>query len=162
MPPIDEAGAPLRDEDCLTLVPRRECGAWGRSFHDGRLTRQAAWCYFGNTFLHGRTMTSATTIKLPEDLKQRIAPLAEAAGKTAHAWMVEALERQAAMAEAREAFLRDAEASAAEVDAGGALYAAEDVAAYLLSRAAGKAAARPRRAGKSAKATTPASARRRR
>lgn len=109
-----------------------------------------------------RTMTSATTIKLPDELKQRIAPLAEAAGKTAHAWMVEALERQAAMAEAREAFLRDAEASAAEVDAGGALYAAEDVAAYLLSRAAGKAAARPRRVRKAATATTPFRASRRR
>jgi predicted transcriptional regulator len=107
-------------------------------------------------------MTSATTIKLPEDLKQRIAPLAEAAGKTAHAWMVEALERQAAMAEAREAFLRDAEESAAEVDAGGPLYAADDVAAYLLSRAAGRPAARPRRVRKSATAVTPASARRRR
>jgi predicted transcriptional regulator len=110
-------------------------------------------------------MTSATTIKLPEDLKQRIAPLAESAGKTAHAWMVEALERQAAMAEAREAFLRDAEASAAEVDAGGALFAAEDVAAYLLSRAAGKAATRPRRVrknGKGAATATPAGARRRR
>ncbi len=95
-------------------------------------------------------MTSATTtIKLPDDLKQRIAPLAEAAGKTAHAWMVEALERQATMAEAREAFLQDAEASAAEIDAGGALYAAEDVAAYLLSRAAGKAPARPKRCARS-------------
>jgi predicted transcriptional regulator len=107
-------------------------------------------------------MTTSTTIKLPEDLKQRIAPLAEAAGTTAHAWMVEALERQAAMAEAREAFLGDAEASAVEVDAGGALYAAEDVAAYLLSRAAGKAAARPRRVRKSATATKPTGARRRR
>jgi predicted transcriptional regulator len=107
-------------------------------------------------------MTSATTIKLPDELKQRIAPLAEAAGKTAHAWMVEALERQAAMAEARETFLRDAEASAAELDAGGALYAAEDVAAYLLSRAAGKAAARPRPVRKVATAKAPASSRRRR
>lgn len=107
-------------------------------------------------------MTTATTIKLPEDLRQRIAPLAEAAGKTPHAWMVEALERQAAMAEAREAFLRDAEASAAEVDAGGALYAAEDVAAYLLTRGAGKAATRPRRVTRSAAGTAPARASRRR
>jgi len=107
-------------------------------------------------------MTSATTIKLPDELKQRIAPLAEAAGKTAHAWMVEALERQAAMAEARETFLRDAEVSAAEIDAGGALYAAEDVAAYLLSRAAGKAPARPRPVRKVATAKAPASSRRRR
>jgi predicted transcriptional regulator len=107
-------------------------------------------------------MTSATTtIKLPDDLKQRIAPLAEAAGKTAHAWMVEALERQAAMAEAREAFLQEAEASAAEIDAGGALFAAEDVAAYLLSRAAGKAPARPKRVRRVVTATTSARARRR-
>ncbi|MFN9679348.1 MAG: CopG family ribbon-helix-helix protein [Betaproteobacteria bacterium] len=111
---------------------------------------------------------TTTTIKLPADLKPRIAPLAEAAGKTAHAWMVEALERQAALAEAREAFLREARASAAEIDAGGALYSAQDVAAYLLSRAAGKAAARPRRVGKSGKsgksaaAATPPGARRRR
>jgi predicted transcriptional regulator len=107
-------------------------------------------------------MTSATTIKLPEELKQRIAPLAAAAGKTAHAWMIEALERQAAMAEAREAFLQDAEASAAEVDAGGALYAAEEVATYLLARAAGRVAARPRRVRKGATAATPARAHRRR
>jgi len=83
-------------------------------------------------------MTTPTTIKLPDALKERIAPLADAAGKTAHAWMVEALERQADLAEAREAFIRDAEASAAEVDAGGTLYAAEDVASYLFARAAGK------------------------
>lgn len=83
-------------------------------------------------------MTSPTTIKLTAALRERITPLAEAAGKTAHAWMVEALERQAAMAEARESFLADAEVSAAELDAGGALYAAEDVAAYLLARSTGK------------------------
>ena len=83
-------------------------------------------------------MNNPTTIKLPEALKERIAPLAEAAGKTAHAWMLEALERQADLAEAREAFISDAEAAAADIDAGGALYAAEDVAAYLLGRAAGK------------------------
>lgn len=106
--------------------------------------------------------SATTTIKLPDELKRRIAPLAEAVGKTAHAWMVEALERQAALAEAREAFLKDAEDSAAEVDAGGALYAAEDVAAYLLSRAAGKATARPRRVRKGTTASEPARTTRRR
>jgi predicted DNA-binding protein len=33
-----------------------------------------------------------TTLKLPESLKSRIAPLAETAGRTAHAWMVNVLE----------------------------------------------------------------------
>ena len=89
-------------------------------------------------------MPSTTTLKLPEPLKARIAPLAEAAGKTPHAWMIDALEAQAALAEMREAFIAEAQASAAEVDAGGPLYAAEDVHAYILARATGKAARRPR------------------
>ena len=77
-----------------------------------------------------------TTIKLSEHLNQRIAPLAEAAGQTPHAWMLGALEQQAALAEMREQFIADAKASAADVDRGGALYAAEDVHAYLRARAA--------------------------
>ena len=88
--------------------------------------------------------TSTTTLKLPGPLKARIAPLAEAAGKTPHAWMIDALEAQAALAEMREAFIAEGEASAAEVDAGGPLYAAEDVHAYIVARAAGKPARRPR------------------
>lgn len=88
-------------------------------------------------------MAATTTLKLPEPLKARIAPLAEAAGKTPHAWMVEALEAQAALAEMRESFIAEAEASAAEVDAGGPLYAAEDVHAYIVARASGKTTRRP-------------------
>jgi len=83
-------------------------------------------------------MSTPNRIKLPGALKERIAPLADAAGKTPHAWMVEALERQVEFAEARESFIRDAEASAAEVDAGGDLYAAKSVVSYLNARAAGK------------------------
>ncbi|MET0681541.1 MAG: CopG family transcriptional regulator [Burkholderiales bacterium] len=89
-------------------------------------------------------MTATTTLKLPDPLKARIGPLAEAAGKTPHAWMVDALEAQVALAEMRQAFIAEAEASAAEVDAGGPLYAAEDVHAYIVARAAGKAAPRPK------------------
>ena len=87
--------------------------------------------------------TTTTTLKLPDDLKTRIAPLAEAVGKTPHAWMVEALEAQAALAEMRELFIADAQASAAEVDAGGPLYAAEDVHAYIVARASGRPARKP-------------------
>jgi predicted transcriptional regulator len=97
-------------------------------------------------------MSSRTTLKLPNSLKARIAPLAEAERKTPHAWMVDALEAQAALAETREAFIAEAEASAAEVDAGGPVYAAKEVHGYILARAAGKTAPRPkpvRRAGRS-------------
>lgn len=89
-------------------------------------------------------MAATTTLKLPEELKTRIAPLAKSAAKTPHAWMVEALEAQARLAEMRQSFINDALVSAAEVDAGGALYAMEDVHSYILARASGKTAERPK------------------
>jgi predicted transcriptional regulator len=89
-------------------------------------------------------MTATTTLKLPALLKARIAPLAEAAGKTPHAWMVEALEARAALVEMREAFIDEAEASAVDIDAGAPLYAAEDVHAYILARARNEPARRPK------------------
>jgi len=46
-------------------------------------------------------MSASTTLKLPEKLKRRITTLAKAAGKTPHAFMVDALETQAALAERR-------------------------------------------------------------
>jgi hypothetical protein len=48
------------------------------------------------------------------------------------------------LAEMREAFVAEAEASAADIDAGGPLYAAEDVQAYIVARAAGKRAPKPK------------------
>jgi len=42
------------------------------------------------------------------------------------------------LSERREAFLAEALASAAETDAGGPLYAMEDVHAYIRARAAGR------------------------
>ena len=65
-------------------------------------------------------------------------------GKFAEAAQKAALEAQVALAEMREAFIAEAEASAAEVDAGGPLYAAEDVHAYIVARAAGRTASRPK------------------
>lgn len=89
-------------------------------------------------------MAATTTLKLSDELKLRIASVAEASGRTPHAFMVEALDAQARLAEMRQAFINDALASAAEVDAGGALYAMQDVHAYILARATGKAAKRPK------------------
>lgn len=89
-------------------------------------------------------MAATTTLKLPEELKVRIASAAQATGKSAHAFMIEALEAQAHLAEMRQSFINDAIASAAEVDAGGALYAMEDVQEYILARTAGKPAKRPK------------------
>lgn len=89
-------------------------------------------------------MATTTTLKLPESLKKRITPLAEAAGKTPHAWMVEALETHATLAEKRKSFVADAVAAEKEVKKTGLVFRAEDVHRYIRARAAGKKPARPK------------------
>ncbi len=66
------------------------------------------------------------------------------AAKTPHAWMIEALEAQARLTETRLPFVNDALTSAAEVDAGGVLYAMQDVHEYIIKKAAGKPAKHPK------------------
>lgn len=61
--------------------------------------------------------TTDTGSVAPADLKARIAPMAESEGKTPHAWMVDALRAQVALADLRQAFVDDARRSASEVDA---------------------------------------------
>ena len=89
-------------------------------------------------------MPASATLKLPENLKKRIAPLASSAGKTPHAWMVEALEMQAALAEKRKMFVAAAVAAEKEVEKTGLVYDADDVFAYLKDKLAGKKPKRPR------------------
>lgn len=89
-------------------------------------------------------MATTTSLKLPEDLKLRISSIAQLTGKAPHAFMIEALENQARLAEMRQSFLYDAIASADDVDSGGALYAMEDVHKYLTARTTGKAVKRPK------------------
>lgn len=84
-----------------------------------------------------------TTLKLTDDLKARIAPLAAAEGVSAHAWMVSALSIQAELAERRQSFLQDALAAAEEVDSGGDVFAADDVHSYLRAKFARRASKRP-------------------
>ena len=89
-------------------------------------------------------MPVSTTLKLPEQLKKRLGPLAKSAGKTAHAWMIEALETQATLAEKRRGFIADARAAEKEVAKSGVAYRANDVHRFIRARAAGKKSARPK------------------
>ncbi len=61
-------------------------------------------------------MPVSTTLKLPEHLKKRVGPLAKSAGKTPHAWMIDALETQATLAADRGGFIDDARAAEKEVE----------------------------------------------
>jgi len=89
-------------------------------------------------------MASSTTLKLPEDLKARLASLAESEGKTPHAYMVEALQEKAARAERRREYLDAGTAALREYDRTGIAYAMEDVERYILGVAAGKKPSRPK------------------
>lgn len=86
---------------------------------------------------------SAASLKLPEGLKRRIARLAGAANKTAHACMVEALSQEAGRAELRERFAKDAAISEAETMRSGKAIPSAAAFDYLEARAEGKAVRRP-------------------
>jgi predicted transcriptional regulator len=87
---------------------------------------------------------SATTIRLPVVLKRRIASAARRAGKSPHAFMLEAISAETRRAEMRRKFIDDALAADAEMERTGRGYAWEDVKAYLEAKVAGKPVRRPR------------------
>ncbi len=75
--------------------------------------------------------TTTTTLKLPNDLKTRVARIAKKTGLTAHGFMIEAIERQTAREERVEAFAKEALAADRAIEQGGEVYAAKDVHAWL-------------------------------
>lgn len=88
-------------------------------------------------------MAATTTLKLTEKLKARIARLAKQKGQSAHSLMVQAIERETAREEQMRDFVRDALASKADVEAGGAVYRAADVHAWMERLAKGEKPPRP-------------------
>jgi predicted transcriptional regulator len=88
-------------------------------------------------------MAAATTLKLPEKLKERIAKLARQAGQTPHSLMIQALEREVSREERVRDFVKAALASDAAVEAGGSVYRAEDIHAWMERLARGEKAPRP-------------------
>jgi predicted transcriptional regulator len=89
-------------------------------------------------------MPSPTTLKLPGDLKARLSALADAEGKTPHAYMVEALQQVAERAERRREYLEEGERRWRDYQRNGIAYAMEDVEPYILGIAAGKKPPRPK------------------
>ena len=87
---------------------------------------------------------TTTTIRLEDDLKSRVAAAAEREGKTAHAFILEAIAQTVEQAELDEAFRRVAEERWTRVLNTGKTVAWDDAKAYLKARARGERAARPR------------------
>ncbi len=87
---------------------------------------------------------STTTLKLPEALKARIANAAEQAGKSAHAFMVEALEAETRRAELRRDFVGTALKAEQDIAKYGEVYAADAVHRFFSDKLAGKTVKRPK------------------
>jgi predicted transcriptional regulator len=87
---------------------------------------------------------STTTIRLPEELKARVAAAAAQAGTTAHAFILDAIADKTARLEARAAFDRECRERLARWDATGLAIPWDEARSYLAGRAAGKKVARPR------------------
>ncbi|MGZ8250743.1 MAG: CopG family ribbon-helix-helix protein [Methylophilaceae bacterium] len=82
-------------------------------------------------------MMATTSLKLPDALKERISKIAEATGKTPHAFMVEAIAEQTERIEEDRAFIERAIASKKHFEETGIGYSAEDVYAYIREKLAG-------------------------
>lgn len=89
-------------------------------------------------------MASPTTLKVPDDLRARLAAQADAEGKSPHAYMLEALKEKADRADRRREYLSAGAASLREYEHTGIAYAMEDVEQYILGIAAGKKPRRPK------------------
>ena len=96
-------------------------------------------------------MASPTTLKVPDDLRARLAEKAEAEGKSAHAYMLEALKEKADRADRRREYLSAGAAALEEYERSGIAFAMEDVEQYILGIAAGKKPGRPKPAKASRK-----------
>ena len=86
----------------------------------------------------------AVTLKVSDDLKLRINDLAEASGKSPHAFMLDALSSQITREENRRAFVQSALVARENVARYGEVHEAADVHKWLLARVAGKKAPAPR------------------
>jgi predicted transcriptional regulator len=80
---------------------------------------------------------STTSLKLPDNLKERIAKLAADSGKSAHAFMVEAIAEQTERVEEDRAFMARAEASLKHYQETGIGYDADEVHTYLRAKIQG-------------------------
>jgi predicted transcriptional regulator len=89
-------------------------------------------------------MSATTTIRLPPKLRARIASLAKQTGRSAHSFIVEAVERHAAYEEQMRDLVKEAMHADAEIDRTGEVYRAADVHAWMDRLAQGGSAARPK------------------
>lgn len=86
---------------------------------------------------------STTTIRLPDELKERVARAAERAGTTTHGFIVDAIAKKTEEQERRDEFHALADERYAEILRTGKTVPWEKMREYFLALVAGKPATRP-------------------
>lgn len=86
---------------------------------------------------------STTTIRLPEDLKARVAAAAKRSGMTAHGFIIEAIMEKTRQDDLRADFDAVAEDRYAHIVASGKTISWEEMRGYLQDRLAGKVVKHP-------------------
>jgi predicted transcriptional regulator len=89
-------------------------------------------------------MGATTTIRLSPKLRARVGSLAKQTGRSAHSFIVEAVERHAHYEEQVRSLIKDALAADADIEKAGEVYRAADVHAWMSRLAAGDNVARPK------------------
>ena len=85
-----------------------------------------------------------TTLKLSDRLKGRVTKIVASMDQSAHAFMIEAIEKQTTLAEQWKQFVTDALAAEKAARHTGKGYLANDVHGYLKAKASGKKVSRPK------------------
>jgi predicted DNA-binding protein len=89
-------------------------------------------------------MAETTTIRLPPELRVRIHALAKQSGRSAHSFILEAVERHADYVEQMRSLITEAIEADAEIDRTGEVYRADDVHAWVARLALGTVSDRPK------------------
>ena len=89
-------------------------------------------------------MAETTTIRLPPELRARIHELAKQSGRSAHSFIIEAVERHADYEEQMRSLVTEALAADDGIKRTGEVYRADDVHAWVERLARNQDAARPK------------------
>jgi predicted transcriptional regulator len=89
-------------------------------------------------------MAETTTIRLPPKLRARIHALAKQSGRSAHSFILEAVERHADYEEQMRSLITQAIEADAEINRTGEVYRADDVHAWVARLARGMVNDRPK------------------
>jgi predicted transcriptional regulator len=86
---------------------------------------------------------ATTTIRIEDDLKARVAAAAQRSGKTAHAFILDAISRTVEQEDLEHEFLAIAQQRWSRIAAGGKTVPWEAASAYLAARARGEKPPKP-------------------